>query len=844
MRFSAQISLLASLAALCPNASAYYHFIRYLSRTGPFVPIEERWDVNALPNKTLNFYISDQGPTSLAANDSLAGVISQIRLAARVWSDVDSSDLRLNFGGIAGPGASQNGPGIDVIFSDDLPPGLVAQGGITSRGELNNAPGGPFVPINRSIVMLRRNLADRPSYSEAFFLTATHEFGHAIGLQHTLSSSIMSTEITRATTKAKPLSADDIAAVSLLYPARNFPASTGSISGRVTMGSDAVNLASVVAIPPTGGAVSALTNPDGTYRIEGIPPGQYHIYVHPLPPALQGEASRANIVLPLGPDGRPFTLSPDFDTQFFPGTKDAIFAVAVTAGSSTDNISFQVQRRASVPISSVQTYGFIGQVTTKPPLLNRSTGRGTMVAAGVGLLSGSGLTPGLLANPIGGAAGVVSGSLRPYQFAPSYVQMDLNFTPFTNEGSHHLIFSAAGDIYVLPSAFYVTGKAPPSISGVANTVDATGARVVAVFGAGFDRETRILFDGHPAAIRSFDEQNGRLAVTPPPAPASHRAVVVAANSDGQSSLFAQGSNLTTYTYDAGEAAVITISPAVLAAGSEMLVEVTGSGLNLIDGLARLGFGSSEITVRRVWTPAPNRLLANVSVASNAALGPTTVSVVNGLQMAALPFGLTILPANPRQMIVLPTAVNPITGQAMLQAGNPALVLVLNLPAGITPSGLTLTLNDFPIPVAGVANGQVTFQIPAGTPPGPAVLRLRTATDSALPVALHIESPPPAVIAIQNNGLPVDAARPVRPGDTLTLLVTGLVPDAFAAAVPVDDVTVTVGAVEHTAQQVSAAAQRGLYEVVFTLKSSVPLGVQPLTVSQDGRASSSVSVPVR
>src|SRR5207249_1866364 len=121
------------------------------------------------------------------------------------------------------------------------------------------------------------------SYYDSFFLTAVHEFGHALGLQHTLTSGVMSTAVTRATTKAAPLSPDDVAGISALYPAGAFLAEMGSITGRVTLGGGGVNLASVVALSTSGVAVSGMTNPDGTYRIEGIPPGQYYVYVHPLP---------------------------------------------------------------------------------------------------------------------------------------------------------------------------------------------------------------------------------------------------------------------------------------------------------------------------------------------------------------------------------------------------------------------------------------------------------------------------------------------------------------------------------------------------------------------------------
>ena len=71
----------------------------------------------------------------------------------------------------------------------------------------------------------------------------------------------MSTAVTRSTSRTRPLDADDIAGVSLLYPSRTFAGSFGSISGRVTMGGQGVNMASVVALRPTGSAISALTDP-------------------------------------------------------------------------------------------------------------------------------------------------------------------------------------------------------------------------------------------------------------------------------------------------------------------------------------------------------------------------------------------------------------------------------------------------------------------------------------------------------------------------------------------------------------------------------------------------------
>src|SRR5437868_14703661 len=91
----------AAMAALLSTpAAAYYHFTHYTRTTAPFLPIQEKFDLNALPNKTLTFYVSDNGPTQLLPNDSFASLIGAFRQAIQVWDSVGTSDLRLAFGGL------------------------------------------------------------------------------------------------------------------------------------------------------------------------------------------------------------------------------------------------------------------------------------------------------------------------------------------------------------------------------------------------------------------------------------------------------------------------------------------------------------------------------------------------------------------------------------------------------------------------------------------------------------------------------------------------------------------------------------------------------------------------
>ena len=343
-----RFGLLAGVAMLATSsASGYYHFVRYLTRSGPYTQVLERFDVNVLPGRTLQYVISDQVPTQLAPGDSPAAVVSQILLAAQAWSDVPSSDLRLAFGGMVPAGGNYNAPVIEVVFGE-VPPGLIAYGGPTVRIDAS-ATGGAFTPILRSTITLRQDLSQRPSWTEGFFLSVAHEFGHALGLQHSMTSSLMSTEVTRGTTKSKPLAADDIAGISLLYPKSDFAFTTGSISGRVAIGSEPAHMASVVALSAEGAAVSALSNPDGTYRIDGLPPGSYYVYTHPLPPATPGvESYPANVFPPLGPDGQQLPALSGFETVFYPGVKDSALAAPVLGAGRLDAQWNRVRRRTAL----------------------------------------------------------------------------------------------------------------------------------------------------------------------------------------------------------------------------------------------------------------------------------------------------------------------------------------------------------------------------------------------------------------------------------------------------------------------------------------------------------------
>lgn len=119
---------------------------------------------------------------------------------------------------------------------------------------------------------------------------AVHEAGHFLGLDH---SAVVRSVMFPAASSIVQLGWDDVAGISSLYPKTLPDLATGAISGTVRYaGAGGVFGAHVFAESTTanqgyGGAVrktpvGALTRPDGTYTISGLPPDSYIVTAEPL----------------------------------------------------------------------------------------------------------------------------------------------------------------------------------------------------------------------------------------------------------------------------------------------------------------------------------------------------------------------------------------------------------------------------------------------------------------------------------------------------------------------------------------------------------------------------------
>jgi uncharacterized protein (TIGR03437 family) len=391
-----------------------------------------------------------------------------------------------------------------------------------------------------------------------------------------------------------------------------------------------------------------------------------------------------------------------------------------------------------------------------------------------------------------------------------------------------------GDIYVLPDAVTLAQRNPAAINAVTPNGDGT----VTVTGTNFGADSSVYFDGQPATVQNNDGR-AALTVVPPPGYSGQIASVIVFGSDGQNSTFYQSPIPPTYTYPTTGTPQISLNSSSLPANVSSLVDITAVNMQFVDGQVTVGFGTSDISVRRVWVLSPTHLIANVAVASGAAIGISEVSVISGFQIAAqsgafqtqaasssLPsIALPITNADPNQPIIYPGAAVTIYGSNLGSSANAA----------------QLTLNDQGVPILFLNSNQLNFVVPSGFPPGLAVLKLNNGSGSSFPIEIQVDSAPPAITQVTNAlGQLLDTSRPASPGDILLATVSGV--DASVAN-NTARVQLTVSSVPMAVLRVTAVSGNTV-QVAFLVSQSFGGFTAPVVVTVDGARSSPYNIIVR
>jgi len=395
-------------------------------------------------------------------------------------------------------------------------------------------------------------------------------------------------------------------------------------------------------------------------------------------------------------------------------------------------------------------------------------------------------------------------------------------------GLRHLVFKLNNDMYVLPAGVNLVDKQPPYVDSVTSNPDGT----VTVAGTGFGSDSAVYFDSLPAlnpvsgtCPDGASAGCSTITVTPPSGANGQTSDITVFNGDGQNSLFLQSANIPVYGYPAVGTPQFVARPLSLPAGGEARVDITGVNTNFVDGQVTVGFGTSDITVNRVWVLGPAHLVVNVMVASGAALGSSEISVISGFQVMTQPLAFQIVQPNPAAPVIL-AVVNGVVGQASIYPNAIATIWGANL------TNPQITINGEAAQVAYSADYQVNVAVPADMPTGPMVLNLTTSGGS-VSLVVPIGYAPPVILGItEASGAIVDATHAAASGDQLTIAIGGLDPTVTLAS---GRLQVEVAGVAMPVQLVSAS------QIQFTLNQSFNGTQVPVTIVVDGSSSAPFTI---
>lgn len=266
-------------------------------------------------------YFPDQNPDTRAIRFHLGTTVSRFGTQSNEWNSVRAAfaqwqaipNTKIRFEEAAPIAAPTNLSALDgrndIVW---LSPGTYGQGDLGERISLTSGTialtvlaldfdfdGNSSGTIVEADTVINRDLNfttdySSPSSSEIFLeSTLLHEIGHWLGMNHSpLGAATLWWYSGNGVGAGAGLSSDDISYARSTYGQTAALQADGVVSGTVISGGNAVSGA-LVSVEQTNGIVVAgsITEPNGTFRIPGIPAGSYRLRAYPCDPNTGGDNS-------------------------------------------------------------------------------------------------------------------------------------------------------------------------------------------------------------------------------------------------------------------------------------------------------------------------------------------------------------------------------------------------------------------------------------------------------------------------------------------------------------------------------------------------------------------------